>query len=288
MLRNGRTLLIMASLLANGLGATELRVVRFLVQPDFSPPPCLSLASWYSETYFHNSTDSIQTVQFLGVSNGSPGPNPRPLAIPPHQTVKIDGYEPFLGWEPVPGTLLWVNRLNVPPGVIVANRVASGVYDVSGDTSGITCIPLLTNYAGLPLPIFGALIPSGTTQFFLGVDVGSDSNGTRTTNSRLNVGVYNGGATPATALVNVYCRPRGANPILPNSLVSAVQIQVPADSVVQKSVLSSTLTAACPLAVGLWYATVTVDQPSFAYAIGLANGRLPTFPGTAALTYTGN
>lgn len=288
-MRSKRLAFLIAALsLTPSLGATELRVVRFLVQPDFSPPPCLSLAGWYSETFFHNSTDAVQTVQFLGVSNGNPGPNPRPLAIPPHQTVKINGYEPFLGWEPVPGTILWVNRLDVPPGVIVANRVASSVYDVRADTSGITCIPRLTDYAGLPLPVFGTLIPAGTTQFFLGTDVGSDPASQRVTDSRLNVGAYNSGIAAATATVKVFCGDTGAGTSFPNSLVLTDRFQVPANAVVQKTVLGSTLAAACPLAVGFWYATVTVDQPSFAYAIGLANGTLPTFPGTVALTYTGN
>lgn len=66
------------------------------------------------------------------------------------------------------------------------------------------------------------------------------------------------------------------------------QFQIPANAVVQKTVLGSTLATACPVAVGFWYATITVDQPSFAYAIGLANGRLPTFPGVVALAYTGD
>jgi hypothetical protein len=277
--------------MAGVLGATEVRVVRFLVQPDFSPPPCLSLAGWYSETFFHNSTDTVRAVQFLGVSNGSARPNAKPLAIPPHQTVKIHAYDPFLNWDPTPSAILWVNRLDVPPGVIVANRVAASVYDVSLDTSGITCIPRQTNHAGLPLPVFGTLVPTGITQYFVGTDVGSDVSGDRITDARLNVGVYNGGSVSATTVVSVYCGQVGSSSSSPNSLVLTDRIQIPANAVVQKTVLASTNAITGCLAGGVesfLYATVTVDQPTFAYAIGLANGTLPKFPGTVALTYTGN
>lgn len=268
------------------LGATEVRVVRFLVQPEVGPPPCQPVVAWSSQTFFHNSTDADQTVRFLGVSNGAARPNPKPLTVPPHQTVLVGGFTfSVLDWEPLPGTTLWVDRLDVPQGVIVANRVASGVTDVSLDASGQTCIPSQTGYAGLPLPVFGALTPAGTTQYFLGTDVGSDAQ--RTADSRLNVGVYNGGTAAAVATVKVYCGHTGLTTDLPNSLVSTEQIQIPADSIIQRAVLASTQRSSCPYE-GFWYASVTVDQPSFAYGIGLTNGTLPRFPRAVALTYTGN
>ena len=282
------TILIAVLLLAPTLGATEVRVVRFLVQPDFNPPPCTSTVGWYSETFFHNSTDAFQTVRFLGVSNGPTGPNPRPLTVPPHQTMEITGrYSP--GWEPVPGTILWVNRLDVPSGVIVANRVASSIFHPSSDTTGVPCHGRLANYAGLPLPVFTALIPAGKTQYFLGTDVGSDPALERITDARLNIGVYNGGSVGASAVVKVYCGDPDLDHSLSDTLIETSQIQIPADSIVQRTALASTETAGCPTAPkSFWYATVTVDQPSFAYAIGLANGKLPIFPGAVALTYTGN
>jgi len=76
---------------------------------------------------------------------------------------------------------------------------------------------------------------------------------------------------------------------IPDALLQADQFTIPANAVVQKTVLSSTQIAKCPFAgESVWYAIVTVDQPSFAYAIGLANDTLPKFPGVVALTYTGN
>ena len=88
-------------------------------------------------------------------------------------------------------------------------------------------------------------------------------------------------------IVRVYCGRTAPGSTAPDSLVLTDQLSIPPQSVLQKTVLPSSQGAPCPT-VGFWYATVTVDQPSFAYAIGLANGTLPTFPGTVALTYTGN
>jgi hypothetical protein len=173
-----------AALVAKHVGAAEVNLVRFLVQPNFSPPPCESIAGWYSQTNFHNSTDTSLTVQFLGVSNGNPAPDPKALTVPAHQTVEVDGRDAGLGWNPVPGTLLWVNRLEVPAGVIVANRVSSTVYDVSSNTPGLPCVPAVTNYSGLPLPVVGTLISAGITQYFLGTDLGSEGGGQRIRDSR--------------------------------------------------------------------------------------------------------
>jgi hypothetical protein len=268
------------------LSAVEVRVVRFAtLPPNFSAPPCPIFVQWASQTLFHNSTDAIQTVQFLGVSNGNPRPNPRPLTVPPHQTVTVEGTSP-LDWEPAEPTILWINRLEVPSGVILANRVQSGVF--RPDHAETPCTGNSTTYAGLPLPIFSTLIPVSTPQYFLGTDVGSQT-GFQVNDARLNIGVYNGGLVGATAVVKVYCGHTGPGQPDANALLQTAQVQIPANSVVQSTVLASTQAAQCPNpGASFWYATVTVDQPSFAYAIGLANGTLPTFPGVVALTYTAN
>jgi len=267
-MRSGRLALLVGLLAVTpALFGAEVRVVRFYIQPDFSPPPCLSLAGWFSQTFFHNSTDTTQTVRLLGVSNGSARADAEVLSISPHQTAELIGSD--LNWNPTPGSILWVDRLDVPPGVVVANRVASGIYDVSSDTTG-SCIPKQTFSAGLPLPVVGTLIPPGMTQYFLGTDVGSDVSGNRITDARVNVGVYNGGSVSASATVSIYCGQVGPSPSAANALVMTDRIQVPANSVFQKTVLPSTQTG-CPVGgvESFFYATVTADQPSFAYAIGL-------------------
>lgn len=266
--------------IASTLGAAEVRVVRFYTVPGLGASPCDPLVGWFSQTLFHNSTDAAQTVRFLGVSNGDPGPNPRPLTVPPHQTVSVQGMRSTLDWEPVQPTFLWVNTLDVPTGVVVANRVQSGV--------SYPCTNQHPTYAGLPLPVVSALAPAGGTQYFLGTDTGTQSND-QVTDARLNIGVFNGGVAPATATVKVYCGFPATDHPFPDKLLQTAQVQAPVNTLVQTSVLSSTQGAGCPSpGESFWYATVNVDQPSFAYAIGLTNGALPAFPGNVALAYTVN
>ena len=280
-------LVIIGFLACFRLVALEVLVVRFFTIPDINPLSCLPAVGWYSQTLFHNSTDASQTVQFLGVSNGTPRPDPRPLSIPPHQTVSVLGARSLLDWEPLQSAILWVNRLDVPQGVVVANRVQSTVF--RPESAGPPCNFRLANYAGLPLPVFSSLIPAGTSQYFLGTDVGSDPANVQVADARLNVGVYNAGLVTGTAIAKVYCGYPATDHPIPDTLLQTDQWQIPSNSVLQKTVLPSTAAAQCPNGgASFWYATVTVDQPSFAYAIGLANGTLPTFPGTVALTYTGN
>jgi hypothetical protein len=140
----------------------------------------------------------------------------------------------------------------------------------------------------LPLPVFSLLIPAGTPQFFLGTDVGEQRD-IQVADARLNVGAYNGGSVPSRATVRVFCGGITTLTSAPNTLLLTDQMQIPPNSLVQKTVLASTQAAKCPEAGhSFWYAIVTVDQPSFAYAIGMVNGALPTFPGVVALGYTGN
>ena len=274
--------------------AADVRVVRFFVQPELNAPPCVPRTGWYSQTVFHNTTETAQIVRFLGVSNGNAQANPQPLTIAAHQTLTILGTDSLLNWEPAQSstllTVLFANHLDVPAGVIVANRVASSVFQPdSPDVTHLPCTGTLTNSIGLPLPVFSAFAPAGISQYFLGTDVGADPAGIDVTDSRLNIGVYNGGSSPATAQVRIYCSHLGTSSPFSDALLQTDQFTIPANSVGQKTVLASTQAARCPVAgQALWYAVVTVDQPSFAYAIGLANGTPPKFPGTVALTYTGN
>lgn len=276
--------LIVGLLTCCSLAATEVRVVRFqTLPPDFSGPPCPSFVQWASQTFFQNTTDAPQVVRFLAVSNGDPRPNPRPLTIAPHRAISI-GSESGLDWEPMQRSILWVNQLDVPDGVLVANRIQVGTFEP--DRPETPCMGKSARYAGLPLPVFSSLVPGGSSQYFLGLDVGSNP-GQQITDSRINIGVYNGGGTAATATVNVYCGGLGFDPTFANTLLATVTIQVPSNALAQKTVLASTQAALCPaVGVSFWYATVTADQPSFAYAIGLSNEAPPKFPGAVALSYS--
>jgi hypothetical protein len=134
-----------------------------------------------------------------------------------------------------------------------------------------------------------SLVAAAVPQYFFGTDVGG-KNDLEVTDSRLNIGIYNGGAASANVQVRLYCSSLSAPAGSPTDLaLKSDEFDVPPNAVVQKTVLTSTSTSQCPVSGdALWHAAVTVDQPSFAYAIGMANGSLPTFPGVVALTYTGN
>jgi hypothetical protein len=259
---------------------------------EITAPPCVARTSWLSQTVFHNATEASQVVRFLGVSNGDVQTGAQSLQLAPGQTVALYPGDQQLKWEPAqfnPLATLWVNRLDVPAGVIVANRVLSSIFQPpeGTDPGHLPCTGKQTIYAGLPLPVFSSLIPAGVPQYFLGTDVGSEA-GLEVTDARLNIGVYNGGPSPATAQVRIYCsRLNSLDPS--DTLLQTDQFAIPANAIAQKTILASTLGARCPVAgLSFWYATVAVDKSSFAYAIGLANGTLPKFPGTVALTYTGN
>jgi hypothetical protein len=190
-----------------------------------------------------------------------------------------------LDWEPAQPSILWVNRLDVPDGVLFANRIQTFIADP--DHPETPCTGKSTGYAGLPLPIFSSLMPAGNAQYFLGLDVGSNPADIQITDARINVGIYNGGAASATATVNIYCGGLGPDPPFANTLLATTAIQVSANTLVQRTVVASTQAGACPTAgSSFWYATVTADQPSFSYAIGLSNEALTRFPAAVGLSFS--
>jgi hypothetical protein len=284
--------LVLSFLLPTALASgTEVRVVRFFVPYELgAPPPCVPRTGWSSETVFHNTTDTEKIVRFLGVSNGTARSDARSLILAPHKTVAIRGSDQFLHWDPADFTPLWVDDLDVPDGVIVANRVESNIFQPdNADPLHMPCTGKEIDYGGLPLPVVKSPVAAGVPQYFLGTDVGG-KNGLEVTDARLNIGIYNAGGAPANAQVRIYCSSLAALAGGPTDvLLQSDHFEVPPNAIVQKTVLASTTASKCPdSGAALWHAIVTVDQPSFAYAIGLANGTLPTFPGTVALTYTAN
>lgn len=272
-----------ALLVASSLYAGEVRIVRFATPTQNSTaPPCPVTFRWESHTFFLNTTDAIQEVTALGVSNGGPLFGPLPLRIPPHQAVSMFGVS-GLGWEPPSQPPLWVNRLNVPDGVLTSSQIQAWVGEP--DIPVPPCTGRGSRHGGLPLPEFATLTPPGIPQYHLGLDTGNEFTDL-SKDARLNVGIYNGAQVPATAVIRIYCADEQPPPIGPNKLLSELTISIPPDTIVQPRILGSTKAAGCPyLSDRFEYATVTVDQPSFSYAVELSNDSLPKFPGTVAFTY---
>lgn len=269
--------------------AADVRVVRVFIPYELTAPPCVSRVGWSSQTTFHNTSETVQAVRLVAVSNGEPRPDAQVLILRPHQTVAVLGIDRPLHWNPVSFTPLWVNRLDVPDGVIVANRVEASIFEpYADDPLLLPCAGEEVDYIGLDLPVVKSLVPAGSPQYFFGTDVGG-RNGLDVTDARLNIGVYNGGADAATAQVRVYCSSLAdLSGVRTDLLLQTDRFAIASDTLLQKTVLASTAAARCQEAgSAMWHAVVTVDRPSFTYAIGMANGVLPRFMGTAPLAYTG-
>jgi len=90
---------------------------------------------------------------------------------------------------------------------------------------------------------------------------------------RTNVGVFNAGSVAATATVELR---RGCDDVL----VASRSVAVPPNSIVQLNGLpfASEGCSAIRTAAYETYVVVTVDQPSFSYAITLSNKRPPWIP----------
>ena len=252
--------------------AREVWVVQFNVgfHPDF--PPCTDLVAWHSQLLFRNVSDQPLSVTFLGVSNGPPQKDVQALSTNPRKTVNLSPFDP-LGprWEPdVPpaGAIVWVNKLDVPDGIVVSDRAVAEVNESSNPGSPGPCEGNHYFSTGLPLRVFDRLTPATSPQYHLGIDIGNAipsaapssvsghdvgvdfGNSTQSASefdSRINVGVFNASAVQATADVKVLCSPEGISPGSGEDVqIASTQMSVPPNSLVQQTVLRSTAVAPCP------------------------------------------
>lgn len=273
------------------LAGKEIWVVRFNTQFPDVIPPCQSLVSWHSNVMFHNTTDEQRQVQFLAVSNGPQRPDVQVLLVPPHQTVMLRGLAPGgPHWEPdlpLNLSLIWVNKLNVPDGVVVADRGESGIFELRTPSQAGPCDGVTYSSQGLAFRVFDQLTPAGVSQYHLGTSISDLTSGARLSDSRINVGVFNASASPATAVIQVICSIDADIQRVPDPSVVSVQITVPPNSLVQKAVVSSTLAQPCqlPSSPAPYHVIVTSDQPGFSYAAAVSNETLPKFPAYAPVTY---
>ena len=243
---------------------------------------------------FTNTTGQDQTVQVLDASNGSGlRADARPLRVPAGQTASVRGVSPpDLHWEPAGRSenepLLWVNRLSVPDGVLLSARGESQIGEPLSSDPNPPCNMRNRYSAGFPLVVKADLVPAGTPQYHVGVDIGDFTNVTPHLDSRFNVGVFNAGSTPALARIQVRCSAESAElQSAPDPVLANVDIAVPANSLVQQTVVASTRAVPCPLAgsASPYHVVVTSDRPGFSYALGLTNEELPKFPVSSPVTH---
>jgi hypothetical protein len=278
-------LAVIFGLFCNIASAREIWVVRFNTVPSEPDPPCQPVVTWHSNLMFHNTTAAPLEVRPLAVTGGSLPPNARALVVPAGATVSIRGRTDFdLHWEQE-GFGLWVNRLDVPEGIVVSNRGETGISDPPPGPPPCGGIPAI--YAGYPVPARSDLVAAGVPQYHLGVDTGGPTQGNDTGDARINVGLFNAGSLTADVTIQVRCSSASRIATSPDPNVVSFQISVEPNTIIQPSALASTLVAGCPTGIGvpsLWHVVVTSDQPGFSYAGGVANGTLPKLPVSMSLT----
>jgi hypothetical protein len=202
---------------------------------------------WRDDILFFNQNVGAVDVKFVGVSNGSAGPATPPLTIPPGTAVSLNANQTVeQAWRPVGGPTLWMLHLDIPPGVVVESRDEFFAASLVGFPSALPA-------GKVSMPVFRQLAAANARQVILGTDLMAYA-------SRSNVGVYNGGADTATAMIEL-------RRVSDNVLVDTRTISVAANTLVQVGGFS--VGAADPPANNQMYTVVTVSQPSFVYVANL-------------------
>jgi hypothetical protein len=260
--------------IAGAARGSDVYVVRFDTLRDaaFVEPPCTYLA-WRDELIFHNASGTEQVVGLLGVSNGPPIANTQSLSIGAGTTKSSEGGDASAAgtWAPDPQPLLWVAHLDVPDDVLITSRALVPTYE-SSPCGGVGTVGNSHIYAGPSLPVVRSLVQAGSSQVHLATDIGGQYSGAAD-DGRINVGIYNGGSVLASAVIEVRLACDGVT-------LHRRSITIPANTIVQVggfSALSETCTGLNAAAFES-YVVVTVDQPSFSYAMTLSDQRPPFVP----------
>ena len=241
--------------------ADSLFVVRVRANSSVNSDFCEGVG-WNDNMVFYNTTGTDAVVSLLGVSNGGPAAGQAvAVHIPPGQSVNSAG-KININWDPAQETPIWVNQIDVPPGVVVKSRAEAHALNCGG-------IPpsLVPDFGAFSLPVFDHLESAGSRQIHLGADLGAQL-------STLNVGVYNDAAVTASGTIEV-------RQVCDNALRETLTVVVPGKSLVQVNGVGETATA-CP-SVGsefnswMRYVVVTLDQPGFSYVVN-RNLAIPSPP----------
>ncbi len=245
-------LLFVVSAMACSLPAAsaELYVVRVGAISNLNSGECLDVW-WRDNIVLYNSTADPLTVRLLEVSNGGLSRPPAlELQVPPGKSVNSAGK---INWWSASGDPVWVNRIDVPQGIVLRSRVEAGFYGFCVGGRPPSGNP---DFGSFSLPTFERLVPAGTPQVLLGADLGSQP-------STVNVGIYNDGESPATAFVEVY-------QVCDDALLERLNVSIPAKTLRQVGGVGMTETS-CPFpSIGqTWmrYVKITVDQPGFSYIV---------------------
>jgi hypothetical protein len=284
----GRALLgdLLALLLIPHVGkASEVYVVRFQTNIVYSSSTECYRVGWRDHLLFRNTTGQDLTVVALGASNGYTLPGPEPLTIPPRRTRSVliaprgQDYGMTNQWAPRGDYVFLVNRLDVPAGITVESRgelwgpEAAPVLPCP--TQGPGSVPASLVFGTIPLPVVRALVPAGSEQVHLGVDLG-------TQRLRANVGIYNDGAAPANAVIELR---RACDDFVIERRFTAVA----ANAVTQitgigdNPRLSGGTCSSSGATVYSRYIALVMDQPGFSFVTSLAADAPPRVTITSSI-----
>ena len=236
--------------LAPRMHGGEFYIVRVRAASALNADPCSGVA-WRDNLVFYNPTTTAATIRLLEVSNGGlQSPPAVTLEAPPGRSLNSGGR---VNWNPASQDVIWVNKIDVPDGVLLRSRAEGGF---SGCGSGIPP-SLVPDFGAFSLPVFDQLVPAGTPQIHLGADLGAQP-------SSLNVGIYNDGLGSAAATVEI-------RQVCDDAVRERRAFTIPAKTLLQFGGLGLGGTS-CPSPgseFNSWmrYVIVTADQPGFSYIV---------------------
>ena len=218
-----------------------------------SSNPCIA-TTWLADTVLLNSTDNVATVSQNSFSDRLGAATPRTFTIAPHSTTTMSRQR-ALAHVGQPNTPVWLDELDLPLGVFADSRIEIGASACNVSP------PIFGPVNGkLSTPMFTSLVPANTVQRHIGTDLGL-------LDARVNVGIFNGGSSGATAHVELR---RACD----DALLAQQTISLDPNALRQISLSSGAPKAVCPGAdAGYWvtYTTVTVDQPSLSFVSTISN-----------------
>lgn len=268
---------VLASVMLSAMGlADDVFVVRFQTGIVYSSTTteCYKVG-WRDHLLFRNTTDQDLSVSALATSNGYVLPGPEPLVIPARSNRSLLIIPRF--GEPAEsnhwtqtGSLV-VNRLDVPAGVLVESRgeLWGPDYNPMPCQVCVGCVSSPDVFGTFPLPVVRTLTPAGVEQVHMASDLGTQL-------IRTNVGVYNGGASPANVSIEIR---RACDDVV----VGARSATIPADTVTQFAGFTDPKPSGCTRTGTPYYSryvVVVMDQPGFSFVTVIASD----FPPRIAIT----
>jgi len=229
---------------------------------------------WDADTIFYNFGETDATVTLLGVSNGTLQAGIASTVVLPAGRASSIHQKVGLNWQPTSGPSLWLYHLSVPAGV----NVDASLFPSVTNPFCATPVFVTQQYGKTSLPVFKALTAPGVPQVLTGLTTGDIP-------SHINVGIYNASDTQASATIELHRACDGA-------MTGNATVAVPGNTIEQ---FGAFLTQPSPVDCSqegngrnglhsLWYAIVTVDQPSLSFASILANNQPPS----SAIQVTGS